>query len=174
MRRETPARVNGTMEPHVSEPASPPWPTTPPPTTAAPPAQPGKSRPREGRAAFWRGHRAAVLYSLSGAAMTAMVAMSVHRWGSGGTKILVAVGFLAGEALLAAVTAAVVAAQWRLQGRRGGPPASWPLARQWAREYFGGHPLILAWWIPPAGIDPLQFPAAVNAAAFLISGDPRG
>jgi hypothetical protein len=48
---------------------------------------------------------------------------------------------------------------------------SWPLARDWARDYFGGHPLILAWWIPPASVDPMVFPGVVNAAVFLVSGN---
>jgi hypothetical protein len=86
--------------------------------------------------------------------------------------MLVAVAILAGEALLVTGVAAGVAAQWRRQARLGGPPASWPLVWEWAREYFGGHPLILAWWIPPASVDPLQIPAAANAAVFLVSGNP--
>jgi hypothetical protein len=99
--------------------------------------------------------------------MTATIVMSVNRWGAGGTKFLVVAGFLTAEALLAAVVAAVVAAQWRPLG---GQDAR-SLARAGAREYFRGHPLILAWWIPPAAVDPLQIPGAVNAAVFLAGGN---
>ena len=104
-----------------------------------------------------------MLYSLAAAAMTATIVMSVNRWGAGGTKFLVVAGFLAAEAPLAAV----VAAQWRPLG---GQDAR-SLARAWAREYFRGHPLILAWWISPAAADPLQIPGAVNAAVFLAGGN---
>jgi hypothetical protein len=133
---------------------------------------PGSVRRRRDRGGFWRGHRTVLIYAGTAALMIGTVVISGSRWGPAGTKLLVGAGILAVEALLVSAVAAGVAMQWRRQARLGGRPASWPLVREWAQEYFGGHPLILAWWIPPAVVDPMTFPGAVNAAVFLVSGNP--